>query len=273
MWDFLQEQGLQQGIHQAILLGALVAARVAPVVYLVPYLGGQTMPQTVKLGICAALAALVYPAVWQSGAAAELPAHPLPISALLLKELTVGLMMGFIAALAFDAMRIAGQLIDSSSGLTQASAMLPQLKAQESLSANLLYQLGVVFFLLTGGHRLFLAALVTSYQMLPPQQFPSYISQMDTLTFGLARLTADAITLGVLLAFPVIAAILLLNISLALVNKAAPQINVFFLGMPVKAALGAAILLVGLHVILDEFSQAGALSAAQILKFLELTRP
>ena len=73
----------------------------------------------------------------------------------------------------------------------------------------------------------------------------------------MARLTADAITFGVLLALPVIAAILLANLVLALMNKAAPQMNVFFLGMPLKAILGIAVLLFGLHIIVDRIIDDG----------------
>lgn len=270
MWEFLTDQGVQRGIDQAILLAVLVSARMAPVVYLVPYLGGQAMPQQVKMGISIALTILVYPAVWQMGAAEALPAESLHITALILKELVVGLMIGFIAALAFDAMRIAGQLIDGARGQTMATAMVPQLKSQESVSADLLYQLGVVVFLLSGGHRLFLAALVRSYVMLPPTRFPNFGENLQTITFGLVRLAADAITLGVLLAFPVVAAILLMNIMLALVNKTAPQINVFFLGMPIKAVLGVAILLVGLHVVIDRFLEDATLSVVHVLQLLEL---
>lgn len=273
MWEFLSDQGVQQGIHQAILLAMLVTARMVPVVHLVPYLGGQTLPEPVKMGISLALALLIYPAVWQTGAAAEIPAGALHIGALVLKELTIGLMIGFIAALAFEAMRMAGQLIDVSSGLNMATAMVPQLKAQASVSGDLLYQLGVVVFLLIGGHRFFLAALLKSFVMLPPHRFPEYTQNMHAVTFGLVRLSADAITVGVLLAFPAIAAILLLNILLALINKAAAQINVFFLGMPVKAALGAAMLLVGLHIVAERFVQDATLGVGRVLQWMELMQP
>lgn len=273
MWEFLIDQGVQRGIDQAILLAVLVSARMTPVVYLVPYLGGQAMPQPVRMGISLALTILVYPAVWQMGAAQAIPSGALPVSALILKELVVGLMMGFIAALAFDALRIAGQLIDVSRGQTMATAMVPQLKSQESVSADLLYQLGVVVFLLSGGHRIFLAVLVRSYVMVPPIDFPHFGENLQAITFGIVRLSADAITLGVLLAFPVIAAILVSNIMLALVNKTAPQINVFFLGMPLKAVLGVAILLVGLHVVIARFLEDAALSVEHVLRLLEVMQP
>ncbi len=272
MWEFLTDHGVQQGLNQMILLGALVAARLMPVVYLVPYLGGQVVPQQVKIGISLALTVLVYPAVWQTGAASALPAGSLEIGALILKELVVGLMLGFVAALAFEALRIAGQLIDGARGQTMATALVPQLKARASVSAQLLFQLGVVIFVLTGGHRLFLSALVKSYVMLPPQSFPAFGTHLQAITLGIMRMTADAITLGVLLAFPVIAAVLLANVLLALINKAAPQINVFFLGMPLKAVLGIVILLAGMQIVLQRFTQDAALGVEHVVQLLELMK-
>jgi flagellar biosynthetic protein FliR len=270
MWEFLTDQGVQQGINQMILLAALVSARLMPVIYLVPYLGGQAIPQPVKMGIAMALTVLVYPAVWQTGAAADLPAGALVIGALVIKELAVGMMLGFVAALAFEALRIAGQLIDGARGQTMATAFVPQLKTQTSVSAEFLYQLGIVMFLITGGHRLFLGVLIKSYVIVPPQSFPAIGGRLDAIAFGIVRLSADAITLGVLLAFPVVAAILLANITLALINKAAPQINVFFLGMPLKAVLGVAVLMFGLRIVVEHFLEEAALGVEHALRLLEL---
>jgi flagellar biosynthetic protein FliR len=270
MWEFLTDEGVQQGIHQMILLAALVTARLMPVIYLVPYLGGQAVPQPVKMGIAMALTVLVYPAVWQTGAAGELPDGALMIGALVTKELAIGMMLGFVAALAFEALRVAGQLIDGARGQTMATAFVPQLKTQTSVSAEFLYQLGIVMFLITGGHRLFLGALVKSYVILPPQSFPAIGGRLDTIVFTIVRLSADAITLGVLLAFPVVAAILLANLTLALINKAAPQINVFFLGMPLKAVLGVAVLMFGLRIVVDQFVEQAALGVENVMMLVEM---
>ncbi|MFW5966958.1 MAG: flagellar biosynthetic protein FliR [Persicimonas sp.] len=270
MWDFLAQEGVQRGINQAILLAGLVTARLVPVVYLVPYLGGQAIPQQVKMGIALALTVMVYPAVWQSGAAGALPEASLHVAALVVKELVVGLMLGFVAALVFEALRVAGQAIDNARGQTMATSFVPQLKTQASVTADFLYQLGVVMFLLIGGHRLMLAALTESYVVVPPQSFPPMGEHLGAITFGIVRLSADAITLGVLLSFPAVAAIVLANVMLALINKAAPQINVFFLGMPLKAALGVAVVLFGLHVLVDQFVEEATLSIERVEHLVEL---
>ena len=265
MFDLLTDPALQQLLNRAILLWALVAARVTPIVLLVPYLGGKAVPQTVRMALTIALTGLVYPLVWSSGAADQLPDGALILTVLLIKELLLGFTFGFVAALVFDAVRIAGQLIDNARGQTQAMAFAPQLKERVSVSGDYLYQLTVVSFLLLGGHRVFIAALVSSFAALPPQTMPPMADHLGAMAFGIVRLATDAVTLGVVLAFPVVAAILMTDLCLALVNRAAPQINVFFLGMPLKALAGILVMLLTLQMVVERVMS----EAFQGIAFLE----
>jgi flagellar biosynthetic protein FliR len=257
MFDLLTDRGIQTGLWQGVTLGALVIARLALIVQLVPFLGGQKIPQQVKMGVTLALAIVVFPAVWSDGTAASLPTEAVPVAALVIKELSVGVTLGFVASLTFESARMAGELIDVSRGQTMVKAMVPQLQARASASGDILYQLSVVIFLAVGGHRLVLAALYRSFELLPVHSFPTFPGGTVQLGLYVARLTADAITFGVVLALPVIAAVLLANLVLALMNKAAPQMNVFFLGMPLKAILGVAVLLFGLHIVVDRLVDDG----------------
>ena len=246
----LEDEVLRQSIDQSILLGALVVARLVPMVQLVPYMGGEAVPQTVKMGLAFALAILVYPAIWMQGGAAVLPDDTFGIALLVTKEVFVGATLGFVCALSFEAIRMAGQIIDNSAGLTQATTMVPQLPDRISPTSNFLYQLAIVVFFAIGGHRIFLWALTRSFDLIPPHTFIDTGEGLAELALVILRLTGDAIALGALMAFPVIAAIMLTNLFLALVNKSAPQINVFFLGMPLKAVLASAIVLLSLEVVL-----------------------
>lgn len=268
--EFLQDQALREGIYQSILLAALIVARLVAVVQMVPYMGGEAVPQTVKMGLALALTVLVYPAVWLQGGAMSLPEGTVETALLLSKEIFVGVMFGFVCALAFEAVRIAGQIIDNTAGLTQATTMVPQLPDRVSPTANFLYQLTIVFFFAVGGHRLFLWALCESFVILPPQEFIAFGPQMTDLALTVLRLTADAITLGVLMAFPVVAAILLTNLFLALVNKSAPQINVFFLGMPLKAVLASAVVLLSVEVVLDGLMAQAFVDLETLVELLTL---
>lgn len=277
MLDFLKDvelmAGLQLSLDRALLLYALVAARVAPIVQLVPYFGGKATPQMVKMGLIIALTALVYPAVWASGAADALPSTAPQIILLMTKELLLGLMFGFVAALVFESVRVAGQLIDNARGQTMATAMVPQLPERVSVTADYYYQLTIVIFLAVGGHRLFIAAFARSFEAIPPQTLPAAGDHLLEVCLQIVRLGADSITLGVLLAFPVIAATLLADLCLGLVNKAAPQIQVFFLGMPIKALLGILVFLLGLHIVTERAVDEALNSVRFLQAFVETLQP
>lgn len=271
MIEGLQQQAVQDALHQAILLGGLVSARMVPIVMLVPFLGGKAAPTQVKMGLALAFAVLVYPSVWMAEPA--VPSDPVTIGALLVKELGVGLMLGFVTALVFHAVRMAGRLIDTSRGQNKAMSMVPELQTQASVTGNFLVQLFIVLFLVTGGHRIFLAALTRSFRYIPPQDFTAISANGTAVVFDIARLATEAITLGVLLAFPVIAAILLTNIFLALVNKSAPQINVFFLGMPLKALVGIIVVLLALEPLAARFLDEAVYYLQQLLELIHLLSP
>ena len=251
MFDLILDPQLQHAINRAILLWALISARLLPIVQLTPYLGGKATPQSVKMALTIALTALVYPVIWSTGSADQLPNGAFNLSMLLFKELFLGILFGFVAALVFDSVRVAGQIIDNARGQTQSMSFAPQLPERISVTGNYLYQLAIVLFLLIGGHRLMLTAIVHSFASIPPHVMPNLGDQLASITYGVIRLSADAITLGVLLAFPVLATILLMDLCLALINRAAPQINVFFLGMPIKSMLGILVLLLTLHTFSD----------------------
>ncbi len=268
--DLVYDEAIRQAINQSILLGALVVARLIPMVQLVPYLGGEAVPQTVKMGLAIALAVLVYPAVWLDGGAHALPDGAFGISMLVIKEIFVGITLGFVCALSFEAMRMAGQIIDNSAGLTQATTMVPQLPDRISPTSNFLYQLGIVFFFAVGGHHLFLWALTRSFVLIPPYGGIDMGDGLSEMALVVLRLTADAITLGALMAFPVVAAIMLTNLFLALVNKSAPQINVFFLGLPLKAVLASAILLLSLDVIADRLLDDAVQNLETVVQLMKL---
>ena len=251
MFDLVNDPHIQESINRAILLWALISARLLPIVQLTPYLGGKSVPQSVKLALTIALTALVYPVIWSTGSSELLPQGAFDLSLLLFKELFLGVLFGFVAALVFDAARVAGQIIDNARGQTQSVSFAPQLPERVSVTGNYLYQLTIVMFLLIGGHRLFLATIIRSFDAIPPHIIPDVGGHLGAISLGVLRLAADSILLGTLLAMPVIAAILLTDLCLALINRAAPQINVFFLGMPIKSMLGIFVVLLTLQFFSD----------------------
>ncbi len=222
-----------------VAIGA-VLARGGAAIWITPFLGGKLVPIPLKIGLMLTLAIILGPHVSSSVAIVE-AASPLVLSAILIKEALVGAAIGFLMAIVFWAAEASGALVDTVRGANWAEVLVPQLGSRSSPLGNLYFQLALVLFITLGGHRMFLMALGASYQVLPIASFPRFAG-LKGFAFLCCRLTADLIFLALSLAAPVLAALFLTDLTLGLINRFVPQLNVFFLALPAKALVGIAIL-------------------------------
>ena len=237
--------GMDQVEPSSVLLTlAAILARVGAAVWIAPFLGGRLVPAAVRVGVALALGLIMLPQLLPNAPPAVSPILGL---AIVTKEALVGAALGFVVGLVFWAAEAAGRLSDTVRGATLAEALIPQTGARSSPLGDLFFQLTVVLFIVLGGHRVFITALAASYEVLPLAAFPQ-AQGLHGFALLCGRLTADLLLLALALAAPVVAALFLADLTLGLINRFAPQINVFFLAMPAKALLGigAVVLSVGL---------------------------
>ncbi|PID39082.1 MAG: hypothetical protein CSA65_07355 [Proteobacteria bacterium] len=226
----------------ALVVFAAALARLAPILWLAPFPGGRLVPVLIKVPLAFLLALLVYPQLVP--AATTVAAGGLPVVlAVIVKEALIGAALGFLVSLVFHAAASAGFLADTARGASNSQVLVPQTGAKSTTLGVLFFQLALVLFIALGGHRLLLMAIGGSYQALPIDVFPS-VRSLGAFALLCAKLSGELILLAVSLAAPVIAALLLTDITLGWVNRFAPQLNVFFLAMPAKALLGIAVLII-----------------------------
>jgi flagellar biosynthetic protein FliR len=227
---------------------ALLLARVLPVIILSPFLGGDAVPTEVKMGLGVLLAGVLFPAV--ADRMGEVPISALPYIALLLKELFIGVTLAFIASMVTDAARIAGTVVDTMSGASMAQVMVPQLQQQVSLFSSLKVQLTVVVFLTLNGHHLIVEALADSLAVVPLTEFPRF-SQGSWPFFELIlRTFGHMLAVGMALAAPAALAAFLTDLALGLINRVAPQVQVFFISMSIKPMVTVLISFFALHLVM-----------------------
>jgi flagellar biosynthetic protein FliR len=238
------------GVEPAVVPVALAAvlARVSAAIWLAPFLGGKLVPATVKTGLSLLLTAVVFPQVAAS-ASGLAGASPLLVAAVVAKEALVGAALGFVVAIIFWAAEAAGRLADTARGANMAEVLVPQTGARTSPLGDLFFLLTLVLFIVLGGHRIFVTTLGASYQVLPIAHFPTS-SGLGGFAMLCGRLTSDLLLIALTLSAPVLAAIFLADVTLGVINRFAPQINVYFLAMPAKAVLGIAILALSVGVLL-----------------------
>ncbi|MCC6749817.1 MAG: flagellar biosynthetic protein FliR [Deltaproteobacteria bacterium] len=215
------------------------AARWATFSWIVPPLGGRALPATLRMGLAVVLGALAYPR-WSAGAHEFLSGPASWLVLLVVKEAVVGAVLGYVTSVVFWGAEAAGWLADTVRGANMAEVLVPQHGHRTTALGALHAQLSIVVFLSMGGHRVLVAAVLSSYDVLPLQTVPA-IGGWQEFGWFAARLTGEVFALAVALAAPVVIAVVLTDVALGWINRLAGQVNVFFVAMPLKAFLGVAV--------------------------------
>ena len=242
----------QSQFTQVLLQLALVTARVLPMALIAPFLGGELVQSEVKLGVGITLAVLLYPIVV---AGQTVPIFAFPFMALLIKEVAIGGVMAFTVSMIFEAARAAGTFVDTMSGANQATVMVPQIQQQASLFASLQFQFAVVLFLVMNGHHVVITALADSFELIPINDYPHFAHGTWPFFELMLRTTAHLMFVCVALSAPAAAASFLTDVALGLINRVAPQIQVFFMSMTVKPVVTVFVMLLAIHVFSDELGK------------------
>lgn len=218
---------------------ALTQPRIVAMFLVLPLFNTQLIPGLVRFAVAGALGVVLVPALQPQVGAAHWDAAT--VLGTIVKEAFIGFAIGYLAAIPFWIFEAVGFLVDNQRGASIASTLNP-ITGNDSSPLGLMFnQAFIVFFLLTGGFSLLLGALYDSFalwsvtQWLPtlqPESVPVLLGQLDRL-----------VRLAVLFAAPVLVAMFLAEIGLALVSRFAPQLQVFFMAMPIKSALAMLVLM------------------------------
>ncbi len=209
----------------------LVLTRVLAILIQIPMFGSSMIPNQVKLAVGVALSIIVVPWSPVSSEAAAMPLISFVFA--ILQELIVGLLAGFVGTLTFGAFQIAGKMMDLSSGFGAGQIFNPAIGDTGSAMDQLFTLTALLFFMITNSHHTFLLALQKTFAYLPVNAVLPDLSAARLL-----QMTAGFILIGVQLSLPVVGALLLTDITLGMLAKVAPQVNVFFLGLPIKVWVG-----------------------------------
>ncbi|HEY2899348.1 MAG TPA: flagellar biosynthetic protein FliR [Polyangia bacterium] len=223
-------------------------ARVAPVAIMLPAFGGRHLPLSLRLALGALLSALAWPLVAAAYSAAGLDgAGPLVWILIVGRELAVGAAVGFVASLAFHAAEVAGQLGDVLRGANAAAILTPASDGGAPSPLGTLYLLlATIIFLEIGGLSRMVAALMNSYAAVPLGLSHASVMGMQNAALVVLLASAKLLATALALAAPLVVALLLADVALAALGRVAPDLPIYFLGLPVKALLGVGMILLGL---------------------------
>jgi flagellar biosynthetic protein FliR len=151
-----------------------------------------------------------------------------------LGEVTVGFTVGFVANLIFLVFQVAGSIIGNQMGFGIIQLFDPVRQQRSTVVDEFYSVVATLIFLLLDGHHMLIRAIDRTYQAVPS----GAIVHPQLIALPLGRLTSEVFVGALQLALPVLAALLLTDLALALTSRAVPQVNVFFLGLPLKVLVG-----------------------------------
>ncbi len=221
-----------------ILTYLLVFSRVGAMVMLLPGIGTMGVPARVRLVLALAVAFALTPTV-QNQYPAEAPQTMIALVILIGQEITAGVLVGAMAAVIMSALQVAGFLIATQIGLSYAQTVDPTQNTQGVVVGNFLSLLGTVMIFATDLHHLAIGAIAGSYRMLPPGgHLPT--SDMAQLVI---RLVSSSFALGFQLAAPFLVFGFAIYAALGILAKLMPQLQIFFVAVPINILCGFVIML------------------------------
>ncbi|RDU98342.1 flagellar biosynthetic protein FliR [Trinickia dinghuensis] len=237
--------------------------RIAALIATAPVLGHTSIPARVKIGLAAFIALTVAPALPAMPQATVFSANGVWI---MITQFLIGAALGFTMQLVFTAVEMAGMVIGLQMGLGFATFFDPSSNASSQVISSFLNMIATLAFLAYNGHLQVMAALIESFQSVPITSAIVGPPGLNTLVqWGGAIFTA-----GLLLSLPVVIALLVANLSLGILNRAAPQIGVFQIGFSVTLLVGMLLLMLMLpnmipffaHLVETGIDQMGRVAAA-----------
>ncbi len=213
--------------------------RIGGFIAVAPVMGSSSVPARGRIGLSLAIALLLAPLVQPAAAIEPLSAVGLVAA---INQVLIGLAIGMTVSLVFDALALAGQTISMTMGLGYATLVDPQRGANTAVLGQMFTILGTLVYLSLDGHLALLAVFARSFQTIPVGA-----QLLDRHVFGtVASWGASVFESGLLIALPATVALLVVNLALGVVTRAAPQLNLFGVGFPIAMLAGYFVLISGL---------------------------
>jgi flagellar biosynthetic protein FliR len=225
----------------------LMFARIGTMVMLLPGLGELSVPARVRLVVAALLTAVLLP-LHRDAFAVDLRSFA-PVLTMLGEELLVGAVLGFAARLTISALQVTGSIVAQQLGLGFVTAVDPSQGQQGALVGNFLTLTGITLIFTSNLHYLVIAALHDSYALFRPGEVPP----LGDITALITQTAAGAFRVGVQLSAPFLVFGLLFNLGLGVLARLMPQMQVFFVGVPLSILIGFVILLMVIGAMMGTF--------------------
>lgn len=209
-----------------------------------PVFGRKSVPNYLKIGLAFFCTVILLPLV--SDVNIEYT-NIIAFTGIVVKEFLIGIVLGYVSFLVFSALYLAGQIIDMQIGFGMVNVLDPMTETQVPLIGNFIYILSTLYFLMLDGHHVLLKTLIKSYTLIPINNAVFN----DYMVNNILKIFYETFAMGAKISIPILAATLLAEVSLGILAKTVPQMNVFVIGMPLKVGIGLFTIIIVMPVFLN----------------------
>lgn len=238
----------------AIMLLFLFLARILPIISLSPFFGSRTLPHPVKVTFAISLFIVFLPKLL------TITTKPMGFNlesvGYLMKEMLIGFIMGFIVSMPFQIVQSAGIIIDHQRGGASLMVNDPTIQNQSSPLGTMFNFVLIYLFWIIDGPFLLLDGIMRSYDIIPPDKFinPKLFEQGTPFWNGQAKILYEMMKITTQIAAPALIMVLMTDVFLGIANRLAPQVQITFLGMPLKSLLALFIIYLGWNLMTQEMA-------------------
>jgi flagellar biosynthesis protein FliR len=242
---------LKDALPADIMILSLVFSRVGTMVMVLPAIGEATIPPRARLGLALALTLVMAPVVGATYPAA-LGGNMMVLTGLIISEIVIGLAVGLIVRMMLSAVQVAGNLIATQTGLAFAQTFDANQGSQSALLSMFLSLLAVTLIFVTDVHHLLIAGIEHSFTLFPPGKMPPTADFMKLAIETVSGLFAT----GMQMAAPFLVFSLIVYAAAGVIARMMPQLQVFFIAMPLNILAGFVILGLSLSTMMLWFLEA-----------------
>ncbi|OGS36151.1 MAG: flagellar biosynthetic protein FliR [Elusimicrobia bacterium RIFOXYB2_FULL_49_7] len=216
-----------------ILCFLMALTRIGTMMAVFPILGSRSTPVMAKAAFALALTIILFPLI--PAQSVVLPTGVFSFTVVVIKEMMIGMVLGFAGSLFFAVIQFGGKIIDQEMAFAMTDAIDPVTETETTATGQFFTILFSIIFLLIGGHHIFIRAMAYSFEKINVGQV-TFAS--GPIAKHLVKMTADIFILGLKFASPIMATLILTTVILGIIARTLPQLNIFIVGLPLKIGIG-----------------------------------
>lgn len=250
--------------YETVVMFLLAFLRISGLFFLMPLFSGNTINIKIRIFFGAAVTFVVFPIIPKEIASLDYN-NPLLFFALIIRELGIGVIIGYLVTLIFSVVQTASEVYSNQMGLNMMNVFDPMAQIQVPILGQFNNMFFMALFCVSGMHAKFIEVIVKTFYMYP-------IGHVGFRMENIVRAIIDgfqySFVTAMQLALPIIGLLLLIDIILGIMSRIAPQMNVFFVGMPLKIMAGLALLIALVPYMVTFFTIVIEESYARTLKLI-----